>query len=95
VENLTPGTAHVGGILVGCAILLLWFMNGRLAGISGILGGLVQAPSDDRWWRVAILGGLIAAPLVYSVMSVNDVAPITVTASPLLLVPGALYLWSR
>ena len=90
MANFTPGTAVIGGVLIGCATLLLWFMNGRLAGISGILGGLAQAPRDDRWWRIAFLGGLIAAPLVYSTVSAHGVPQITITASPLLLVPGGL-----
>jgi uncharacterized membrane protein YedE/YeeE len=90
MDNFTPGAAAVGGILIGCATLLLWLMNGRLAGISGILGGLAQAPSDDRWWRIAFLGGLIAAPLIYSAATAHGVPPITVTASPLLLVSGGL-----
>src|ERR1039457_1874719 len=73
MENFTPGSAAVGGVLIGCATLLLWILNGRVAGISGILGGLAQAPSDDRWWRVAFIGGLIVAPLVFSASSVHGV----------------------
>jgi uncharacterized membrane protein YedE/YeeE len=90
MENFTPGSAAVGGVLIGCATLLLWILNGRVAGISGILGGLAQAPSDDRWWRVAFIGGLIVAPLVFSAISVHGVPPIAITASPWLLVPGGL-----
>src|SRR5713226_3906771 len=90
MENFTPGSAAVGGVLVGCATLLLWLMNGRIAGVSGILGGLASAPGDDRWWRIAFLGGLIASPLVYSAIAARGVSPVTVTASPLLLVSGGL-----
>ncbi len=88
MENFTPVSAAIGGVLIGCATLLLWLMNGRLAGISGILGGLAQAPKEDRWWRIAFIGGLIVAPLVYSTISFHGVPPITLTASPWLLVPG-------
>jgi hypothetical protein len=88
MENFTPISAAMGGVLIGCATLLLWLMNGRLAGISGILGGLAQAPKEDRWWRIAFIGGLIVAPLVYSTISFHGVPPITLTASPWLLVPG-------
>ena len=88
MENFTPVSAAMGGVLIGCATLLLWLMNGRLAGISGILGGLAQAPKEDRWWRIAFIGGLIVAPLVYSTISFHGVPPITLTASPWLLVPG-------
>ncbi|WP_244935392.1 YeeE/YedE family protein [Parashewanella spongiae] len=59
--------ALVGGILLGCSAILLLMFNGRIAGISGILGGCISAPSSDWIWRglfiVGILiGGAIAAP---------------------------------
>ncbi len=90
MENFTPVSATIGGVLIGCATLLLWLMNGRLAGISGILGGLAQAPKEDRRWRIAFIGGLIVAPMVYSTISFHGVPPITLTGSPWLLVPGGI-----
>ena len=88
MENFTPGTALIGGLMIGCASLMLWLFNGRIAGISGILGGLATASRDDRVWRIAFLAGLLAAPLVYQVIA--GIAPVTVTSSPLLLVAGGL-----
>jgi len=64
--NFTPRSALVGGLLIGCATALLFLGNGRIAGISGILGGLLRAARSDISWRLAFLIGLIAAPILYS-----------------------------
>lgn len=50
----------VGGLLIGLAAALLWLLDGRVAGISGIAGGLFGAAPGDRGWRWAFLGGLLA-----------------------------------
>ena len=59
----TPGSALAGGALIGLAASVLWLVNGRVAGISGILGGLLRRPGD-RGWRIAFVAGLLAAPVV-------------------------------
>ena len=59
-----PVSAAIGGALIGLAATLLMLVAGRIAGISGILGDLVDLAGSDRLWRLAFLGGLIAAPLV-------------------------------
>jgi len=61
----TPWASLLGGVLIGLAAALLVLMNGRIAGISGILGGLLRAARGERGWRAAFLAGLIGAPLVY------------------------------
>ena len=55
----------MGGMLIGiaAAVLLLW--NGRIAGISGIVGGLLRPVGGDLAWRLAFIAGLIAAPMAY------------------------------
>lgn len=63
--NFTPWTSLIGGMLIGAAAALFIFFNGRIAGISGILGGLLKPAKGDMLWRVAFLGGMLAAPLIY------------------------------
>ena len=59
-----PLSAAVGGALIGLAATLLMLLTGRIAGVSGILGDLLERGSSDRAWRLAFAAGLIAAPLV-------------------------------
>jgi uncharacterized protein len=59
-----PVSALAGGALIGLAAALTMLLTGRIAGISGIFGGLLSGPANDRAWRLALLAGLIAAPLI-------------------------------
>ena len=59
----TPWSSLAGGALIGCAAAMFALLNGRIAGISGILGGLFQCPGADSGWRAAFVLGLIGAPL--------------------------------
>jgi len=61
----TPWHALVGGALVGTAAALFVLLNGRIAGISGVLGGLLRPVKGDVAWRAAFVIGLIVAPLIY------------------------------
>jgi len=60
-----------GGIMIGLATALLLLATGRIAGISGILGGLLarREGGGDIAWRLSFLAGLVAAPLVYSLFA--------------------------
>ncbi|GAA0410174.1 YeeE/YedE family protein [Massilia aurea] len=64
--DFTPWTALGGGLLIGLAVALFVLFNGRIAGISGIVGGLLRPAPGERGWRIAFLLGLVAAPLVYT-----------------------------
>jgi len=64
-SHFTPWTALAGGALIGLAAALLVLLNGRIAGISGVLGGLLRPARGDIAWRVAFVLGLVAAPLAY------------------------------
>ena len=59
----TPATALIGGAIIGVAVALFVVLNGRIAGVSGILGGLMRPKAGDISWRVAFVAGLVAAPL--------------------------------
>jgi uncharacterized membrane protein YedE/YeeE len=63
--HFTPWSALAGGVLIGLAAAILLLLNGRIAGISGILGGLLRPVKHDIWWRVLFLAGLIIAPALY------------------------------
>jgi uncharacterized membrane protein YedE/YeeE len=65
--HFTPGTSFAGGILIGCAAAILLFFNGRIAGVSGIAGGLLTPQRADIGWRVAFLLGLLIAPVAFRV----------------------------
>ena len=63
--HFTPWTSLAGGVLIGAAAAMFLLLNGRVAGISGILGGLLHPSAGDIGWRVAFIAGLVAAPLLY------------------------------
>lgn len=65
----TPGSALAGGVLIGVAAALFVLLNGRIAGISGILSGLLRPSRGDAAWRAAFIAGLIAAPLAWLVFA--------------------------
>ena len=65
----TPWSALAGGVLIGLAAALLLLTGGRIAGISGILGGLLKPVRGDVGWRVAFILGLLVAPLAYALFA--------------------------
>jgi uncharacterized protein len=72
--NFTPWTGLAGGILIGTGAAILLLFNGRIAGISGIMGGLLkntfsQQLNQDSHWRMAFFAGLVAAPIVWQSFS--------------------------
>lgn len=88
-SQFTPGAALTGGILIGLAAASFLLLNGRIAGISGILGGLLTPTRSDILWRVAFLAGLIGAPVLWSLAS--QLPPIEINAGyPALIVAGLL-----
>lgn len=65
--SFTPATALIGGMLIGIATAMLVLLNGRIAGISGIVGALIRPVKSEISWRVAFVAGLVIAPLAYTV----------------------------
>jgi len=85
----TPLHSLIGGALIGSAAVLLLILHGRIAGISGIAGGLLKPRSGDIDWRVAFVSGLVLAPWVYSLFA--PLPPIRIeTGYPLLMLAGLL-----
>lgn len=66
----TPWPALAGGVLIGFAVAMFALLNGRVAGISGVLGGLFRPTAGDVAWRAAFVIGLIGSPLVYALLAV-------------------------
>jgi uncharacterized protein len=92
----TPWSSLVGGMLIGLAAAMFVLLNGRIAGISGVLGGLLTPLRGDVLWRVAFVVGIVAAPLAYSgvlaLPSVQiDAGYIALVAAGLLVGVGTRY----
>lgn len=84
----TPLTSLAGGILIGIAAAVLLLGNGRIAGISGILGGVWSTGRGDRLWRVAFVVGMLLSPLAYSLFAQMPAA--VIEADTLTLVVAGL-----
>jgi len=71
--------AAIGGVLIGLSAVLLMTLSGRIAGISGIVGGLLPPkPAADRSWRLAFVAGLLAAPVILRALTGdNHIGPPT------------------
>ncbi|KFI06716.1 YeeE/YedE family protein [Massilia sp. BSC265] len=89
MASFTPWTSLAGGLLIGAGIALFALLAGRIAGISGIVGGLLRPARGETGWRVAFLAGLVGAPFAFALfMPLPD---IRVDAGvPLLLLAGLL-----
>jgi hypothetical protein len=87
--TFTPWSALAGGAIIGVAAVLLALFNGRIAGISGIVGGLLRPSFPDWTWRAAFLAGLMVAPTVYRLFA--GPSELTIEAGyPTLVVAGFL-----
>ena len=70
--NFTPWTSLAGGVMIGLAAVLLLIFSGRIAGISGILGGLLPPEKGDLSWRLA----LPTAPIETSASAQPSLSPL-------------------
>ena len=68
-NSFTPWASLAGGALIGLAAAMFVLLNGRIAGVSGILGGLLRPARGEVAWRVAFIGGLILAAPVYGLLA--------------------------
>jgi len=65
-HNFTPWTSLLGGLLIGIAAAILILFNGRIAGVSGILGGLIKPRLHEVSWRSAFLLGILLSPALWN-----------------------------
>jgi hypothetical protein len=75
MANFTPIMAAIGGALIGLSAVMLMLFTGRIAGVSGIMGGLLNPLGNDRAWRATFIIGLIAAPLCATLVGYAVPAP--------------------
>jgi len=68
-NSFTPWASLAGGVIIGIAAAMFILLNGRIAGISGVLGGLLKPVRGDISWRVAFIAGLLGAPLLYALVT--------------------------
>ena len=73
MESFTPITSTLGGLLIGLASAILLVMNGRIAGISGIAGGVVRLQRGETLWRVLFVAGLLVGGMIASFVSPSAV----------------------
>lgn len=88
-DAFTPWSSLAGGVLIGLSAALLILGSGRVAGISGIVGGLLKPGGPDTVWRLAFLGGLLSAPLLWRLFAALPEAQ-PVTGGGMLVVAGLL-----
>lgn len=67
--HFTPQSALLGGLFIGLATALLWLLNGRIAGISGIAAGSLTSSGAERWWRLAFVLGLVLSSWVWLLLA--------------------------
>ena len=91
-NHFTPWASLAGGVLLGVASALFILLNGRVLGISGILGGLVKPQPGDAGWRIAFVAGLLAAPLLWRLFAQPAEFHVD-TALPVLVIGGLLVGW--
>ena len=90
LENFTPLSGLAGGLLIGLSTALLMLMNGRIAGISGIVGGLLTRKGSEVGWRAVFAVGLFLGALAY-VLATGEVFPVRTEASlPVMVAAGLL-----
>ena len=89
MANFTPWTSLAGGLLVGAGIALFALLVGRIAGISGIVGGLLRPARGETGWRLAFLAGLVGAPFAYALFLPLPAVRVD-AGTPVLLLAGLL-----
>jgi len=90
IVNFTPLPALIGGLLIGGAGVALLWLNGRMAGISGIFGSVISTDQSGNAWRILFLVGLVIGGFVWALAG-GDAGSITVTAgTPELIIAGLL-----
>ena len=90
MENFTPVSGLIGGLLIALLTVLLILFNGRIAGISGIVGGLLARKGSEIGWRAVFVVGLLLGAFVY-MLATGVALPLNIQASlPVTVIAGLL-----
>jgi uncharacterized membrane protein YedE/YeeE len=89
VEDFTPVSGLVGGLLIGLATALMMLLNGRIAGISGIVGGLLARNGSEVGWRALFIVGLLLGAFAYMLVT-GSALPVRVETSLAVMVVAGL-----
>ncbi len=89
MENFTPISGLIGGLLIGLATTLMLLLNGRIAGISGIVGGLLTRKGSEVGWRAMFVAGLLLGAFVY-MLATGGTLPVRIEASLSIVVVAGL-----
>src|SRR5258706_15187921 len=85
----TPWSAAIGGVIIGAAVAIFALVNGRIAGISGIVGGLFRPAAGGVGWRLGFFAGLMAGPILYALVATSPPGVVGARC-PALIVAGVL-----
>ena len=88
-NNFTPLASLIGGLIIGMAVAIFALCVGRIAGVSGILGGLLRPGFGELGWRIAFVLGMSASPLLYRMFATLPAVHID-AGWPILVVSGLL-----
>ncbi|MCE2510297.1 MAG: YeeE/YedE family protein [Alphaproteobacteria bacterium] len=90
MANFTPYSAFIGGLLIGAAASLLLWLNGKIAGVSGILGQLLPPVKGDAAWRALFLAGLVLGVFFFRLFDPMDRGIAIAADLPVLIAGGLL-----
>ncbi len=90
MTEFTPFQSLIGGGLIGLAAVLLMAFHGRIAGVTGILSGLLPPVAPDWAWRVAILSGMVASPALFLLLLGHEAPLQSEVSGSVLLVSGII-----
>lgn len=71
MENFTPIASLIGGMLIGLSVSIMLLFSGKIAGISGIVGGILSPAQNDTQWRLLFLGGLLVGGMLIGSQTVG------------------------
>lgn len=92
MENFTPYSALLGGTLIGLASGLYLILDGRIAGISGILGSLLttKGPTSDHFEKIAFISGMVIAPMILLALTPINAQSIVSASWPVIIAAGLI-----